>query len=67
VGDLPCRTAPLGDGLERGGCGELGDGSGHDVLPRIQGWKRAVGELRVAVEELLRVVEVALADRRFVA
>ncbi|CAN6281939.1 unnamed protein product [Urochloa humidicola] len=67
VRDFRRRPAPLGDCLRRGRTGELGDGGGQDVLPRVQGQRRAVGELWVVGEQLFRVVEVALLDRRFVA
>lgn len=45
---------------------ELRDGGGRDVQAGVQGWQRAVDELRVAPQQLLRVVEVALLDGRFV-
>ena len=67
MGDVGRRSTPLGDRLGPRGRGELRHDGGRDSLARVEGWQRAVEEVRVAAEQLFVVVEIAFVDFSFSA
>ncbi|WVZ51432.1 LOW QUALITY PROTEIN: hypothetical protein U9M48_002580 [Paspalum notatum var. saurae] len=65
VRDVGGRTSPLRDRPRRGRRGQLRHGAFRDAQPRVQRRRGAVQELRMSGDRLVRGVEMALLDARF--